>query len=180
MKPTVEYSRNISELLRNWQSMPLDAGTPDPSVAEKLDSVMLERLFGSAVIVNKTAARLCVAGLWLLYDHLEECHAIAQSIETPDGSYWHAIMHRREGDFFNSKYWYRRVRELEIFPSLLHEAKSVMPERFPMQRWDPFLFVDCCEEAVQKNNNFVVSCQKIQQVEWQLLFDQCYQKATAD
>jgi hypothetical protein len=25
-------------------------------------------------------------------------------------SFWHAIMHRREGDFWNSKYWYARCR----------------------------------------------------------------------
>lgn len=157
--------------------MPLDAGTPDVSVVEKLDSAMLERLFGSTIVVNKTSARLCVAGLWLLFDHLEECHSIAQSVEIPDGSYWHAIMHRREGDFFNSKYWYRRVGEHAIFPALLSEAKSISPEKFETEVWDPFLFVDCCEEAVRKNEKIVWLCQKIQQAEWQLLFDYCYKKA---
>lgn len=68
--------------------MPLDASVPDSSVAEQLDSALLERLFGNKIITNKTSARLCAAGLWLLYNHLEECHNIAQSIETPDGSYW--------------------------------------------------------------------------------------------
>ncbi len=177
MNITTIYSCNISELIEQRPLMPLGAGTPDRSVAEKLDSAMLERIFGSAIIINKTAARLCIAGLWLLYDHLEECHTIAQSIETPDGSYWHAIMHRREGDFSNSKYWYRRVGEHVIFPQLLADAKKNMPGKFQSGQWDPFLFVDYCEEAVQGNNKQLAACQNIQQVEWKLLFDYCYSKA---
>jgi hypothetical protein len=177
MNITTIYSRNISELIEQRPLMPLGAGTPDPSVAEKLDNAMLERIFGSAIIVNKTAARLCVAGLWLLYDHLEECHTIAQSIETPDGSCWHAIMHRREGDFSNSKYWYRRVGEHAIFPDLLADAKKSMPGKFQSDQWDPLLFVDFCEDAVSVNEKLVLPCQNIQQAEWKLLFEHCYSKA---
>lgn len=55
-------------------------------------------------------AMACVeAGLWLLADDLDSCHKLCQDIATPLGSGWHAIMHRREGDFFNSLYWWRRA-----------------------------------------------------------------------
>jgi hypothetical protein len=93
------YPQPIARLVQRHQPMPLDPGVPDKSVVEQLDGALLERLFGKEIISNRTAARLCLAGLWLLYDHLDECHEITQTIETKDGSYWHAIMHRREGDF---------------------------------------------------------------------------------
>ncbi len=55
----------------------------------------------------------CVeAGLWLLADDLHRCHEICQNIDTPQGSAWHAIMHRREGDFSNALYWWRRAGKL--------------------------------------------------------------------
>ncbi len=49
------------------------------------------------------------AGLWLYVDELDRSHRISQRIDTPTGSYWHAIMHRLEGDFSNSHYWLRKT-----------------------------------------------------------------------
>src|SRR3954470_17321708 len=59
--------------------------------------------------INGTKLRLLKAALLLWNDHLDESHTIAQEIENADGSMLHAIMHRREPDYFNSKYWWRRV-----------------------------------------------------------------------
>ena len=184
---SLKYSTNIEALLREQHLTPLDAGTPDSSVIEQLDNAFLERLFGKEIITNKTSARLCVAGLWLLHNHLEECHKIAQSIKTSDGSYWHAIMHRREGDFLNSKYWFRRVSEHEIFPELLKKAKKVVTQGDPesqinvlvtQSQWDPLTFVDLCEAAKHGKAN-AEFCQSIQQIEWKLLFDYCYKKTVS-
>ncbi|GJM34410.1 MAG: hypothetical protein DHS20C18_34110 [Saprospiraceae bacterium] len=36
-------------------------------------------------------------------------HDIAQEIETADGSWVHAYLHRIEGDDWNAGYWYRRA-----------------------------------------------------------------------
>src|SRR5438046_2656465 len=49
------------------------------------------------------------AALWLLADNLHESHTICQNIPTIYGSAWHALLHRREADFSNSKYWWRRA-----------------------------------------------------------------------
>src|SRR5256885_982720 len=57
----------------------------------------------SAASSNPAEAAGVLAGLWLWHDFLGESHKIAQSLATPSGSMWHAIMHRREGDFSNSK-----------------------------------------------------------------------------
>lgn len=50
-----------------------------------------------------------IAALWLYVDELDKSHVVSQAIDTPTGSYWHGIMHRREGDFDNSHYWFDRV-----------------------------------------------------------------------
>jgi hypothetical protein len=39
----------------------------------------------------------------------ERAHNIAQDIITPDGSWIHAYLHRKEGDDSNAAYWYRRA-----------------------------------------------------------------------
>jgi hypothetical protein len=115
-------------------------------------------------------AACCIAGTWLLHDYLDESHTISQSIETPSGSYWHAIMHRREGDFSNSKYWYRRVGH--------HPVIERMGEALGTN-FDPFAFVDRCEAAVRGNSKDRDDCLDTQQTEWELLFDYCYRAATS-
>jgi hypothetical protein len=50
------------------------------------------------------------AGLHLLNYDLDRCHDLAQDREgTSTFDYWHAILHRREGDFGNAKYWLTRT-----------------------------------------------------------------------
>jgi hypothetical protein len=91
-------------------------------------------------------------------------------------------MHRREGDFSNSKYWYRRVGEHEIFAELVKQSRQVTEQNTQVQSvvedgtWNPFTFVDLCENAIHRKSN-VDACQELQQLEWKLLFDHCYRKA---
>ena len=54
------------------------------------------------------------AGLWLYVDDLERSHRVSQAIESPIGAYWHSIMHRREGDFSNARYWLRQAHRLQL------------------------------------------------------------------
>jgi hypothetical protein len=53
------------------------------------------------------------AGLWLLADDLDTAHKLCQDVPTNLGSAWHAHLHRREGDFWNSNYWWRRANNLK-------------------------------------------------------------------
>jgi hypothetical protein len=43
--------------------------------------------------------------------------------------------------------------------------------------WDPAAFVDLCAGACAGQNGAAELCRKIQQREWQLLFDYCYRRA---
>ena len=38
-----------------------------------------------------------------------EAHQIAQEVDSPDGAWVHAYLHRKEGDIDNARYWYRRA-----------------------------------------------------------------------
>jgi hypothetical protein len=71
--------------------------------------------------VASTRGDACRAGLLLWNDDLDASHSIAQDIEDATGSYWHAIMHRREGDYSNANYWWRRTGEHPAFGKV-HDA----------------------------------------------------------
>ena len=44
--------------------------------------------------------------------------------------------------------------------------------------WDADAFVDLCEASLEKQSPAELLCRRIQQREWELLFDYCYRHAT--
>jgi hypothetical protein len=126
------------------------------------------------------------AGLYLYFSCFDEAHEVAQSIETPDGSYWHAIVHRQEPDAGNSSYWFRRVGNHAIFTELREEAGRILAARPAAEvrlpgRWDPFWFVDLCEKVQRGDSSEPLQAAlEIQRAEWQLLFHYCAVTRTAE
>jgi hypothetical protein len=39
----------------------------------------------------------------------ERAHGLAQVVDTAEGAWVHAYLHRKEGDLGNADYWYRRA-----------------------------------------------------------------------
>jgi hypothetical protein len=180
------YGRVIAELLGEPRLPPLGPGTPNESQRARLKNATAESLFPDQALHDHDMARACLAGLWLYHDFLDESHALSQSIETMTGSYWHGLMHRREPDFGNAKYWFRRVGDFPTFGMLaaeagrLAEASELAPAaRFlaDQKRWDPFAFIDLCEACVTGSLPLEPLCRRIQQREWELLFGHCYRAA---
>ena len=120
----------------------------DPPVRAAIAQV--EKLFGDS------PNRGClIAGLWLLIGELDKAHVICQEIPTAHGSAWHAVVHRMEGDFWNSKYWYRRV--------------GAHPAMQTLKGFDPTSFVDATEAANGNPDDLI----ELQRKEWKALFDWC-------
>jgi hypothetical protein len=185
------YGQQFEPLLDVDRRRPLDAGQPNRAALAALKQMSVDESFVHAApgrsprIADRDMALCCLAGVWLLHDFLSESHNISQRIDTPTGSYWHAIMHRREGDFSNAKYWYQRVGGHSVFDVLaeqacvvasLRDAKSSFGET-RLHNWDPFEFVDLCELAVREKSDVQETCLNIQQVEWETLFHYCYHGA---
>jgi hypothetical protein len=119
-----------------------------------------------AAIVSASLSEPARAGLWLLHDFFDESHAISQDLNTPDGSYWHAILHRREPDAFNAKYWFRRVGNHPILTNLKKQAAEI-----GYRYSTPEAFVDFCQQASgTKDESLAID---VQMLEWRLLFDHC-------
>ena len=170
-----KYLPPINELLaldgHGERLMPLAAGTcSSPEAYKRLHSASPRTLFP-----DSRAPEAAMAGLYLYFSCLDEAHTIAQAIETPDGSFWHGIMHRQEPDAGNAAYWFRRVGRHAIFPQLRAAAESL--GYTTGAAWDPVAFIDACEEARrQPGSAQELLMQKVQLAEWQLLFDYCARK----
>ena len=107
--------------------------------------------------VPTVAQPLLRGAAFLWHDHLDASHNISQGIETRDGSWLHGIMHRREPDYSNSKYWFRRVGKHSCFAELSARIG---------EQYDPLAFVDRCDRRDSKSEPRL---REIQALELQLL-----------
>ncbi|RTE09546.1 hypothetical protein [Paenibacillus whitsoniae] len=160
----------------------IEALNPEQLAQGKPDGM----LFGKALI----------AGLYLMNESLDKSHTIAQDITNTTGSYWHALMHRMEGDYSNAKYWFNDVGHHPIFSSLsqcVRERLSVKDlqelENDALRHklevlitapvWNPCVFIDVVELQVSLVQNETVDAwlRQIQQSEMQLLIRYCYEQS---
>lgn len=173
------YGPHVAAILAldggGWRLMPLASGScSSEEAARRLREASPRGLFPKA-----RASEAALSGLWLYFSCLEESHQLSQEISTPEGSFWHGIMHRQEPDAGNAAYWFRRTGRHPVFEPLREEAAGILAE-YPAinfrlgTAWDPFDFIDLCERARRKpGSSEEEAAKKIQLTEWQLLFDYC-------
>ena len=181
--PTL-YAPAIADLLHEPWTPPLDTGMPNSDVRARLEALANDNAFAPHRVRDRGMADACRAGLWLYYNFLDESHRISQELHSPTGSYWHALMHRREPDFSNAKYWFRHVGEHPIYEPLRRAAAELAEDAPPscdflrtQTAWDPFAFVDLCAAVLVGRAPCEELCKQTQKREWELLFDWCYRQA---
>ena len=173
------------------EALRLDADAAYETLVPRLPRVeakpALDRMTSEGAVKNAVDAdgEACVrAALWLWHDFLDDSHTISQGVETFEGSYWHGVMHRREGDFSNAKYWFRNAGDNDrLFPTLASHAAEVVRDE-PLDKrlfalsqgtWNPSQFVDLCRAAHEEGEASPLWRPAIamQQAEWRVMFDHC-------
>jgi len=166
------YGEDVAAILaldgNGQRLMPLAMGRCSSQKAhEILKGTSAQKLFGGS-----RAPEAAMSGLYLYFSCLDESHTMSQDIGTPEGSFWHGIMHRQEPDAGNAGYWFNQVGEHPIFPALQDAAAKIGVDFGP--RWDPHAFIDFCERARRQPGSQVEQqALRVQLAEWQLLFDYC-------
>lgn len=181
----VRNLRNTPVPRRPVPHLTMPAGGPH---APRLRDI-IERTGLSAGEQSPTNLAALKAGLFLLADFFDDSHACSQSIEGlgahHTGDYWHAILHRREPDYTNAKYWFRRVGRHPVFVDLARSVAQQLSaatgslaaklERWRDRlvsdgRWDPLAFVDLCA-AAGTDAELKPWCEQVQFEEMLLLLD---------
>lgn|SRR6266498_2515023 len=155
---------------------------PLPTLTRQIDEALSRAKLAGA------GGELVRALVLLWHDHLEAAHVLAQTSETADGSYIHALVHRREPDYGNARYWFRRVSQHACYHELAARVATLLKSKqepeleaklIPGGRWDAFAFVDVCEKAAGggAEDRLFHLLREIQRVEFEVLLDYLFGKA---
>ena len=194
-----EYSPTIAAIVQELEARrPLPPLVPqndwNNDLTSRIQGVSVDELFDGQTVKDDMYGASVKSGLLLWNDALDVSHKISQNIDSQTGSYWHGIMHRREPDYSNAKYWFRRAGAHAIFPALREQVLALIEERSnhapelgdyasAIQQktdWDAFQFVDWCQNAASTSDENAVEFLKAAQVEEiKLLLAYSYQCAIA-
>ena len=164
---------------------PAPQGLPVPVKPRRGSTDILQQIksFNWNSVTGGRNVDLIQSGAFWVYGFLDESHVIAQGVHTAEGSYWHGLMHRSEGDFNNAMYWFRRVGRHAIFPGLLDAVKFLIPTSAgqhevlkafsSLSEWEPQWLVDLCEEGYRERFNGFDLLQQIAAIEYNLLMKYC-------
>jgi hypothetical protein len=100
---------------------------------------------------TQRAAALGLALLW--HDDIDAAHALCQAHEgDANCDYVHGLLHRREGDYSNAKYWFRQADNHPIFSEVAKAAQELgvgIGTLVVQGRWQSAAMVDACARACQ-------------------------------
>ena len=118
------------------------AGVASPALVRRITQERLRKLPREA-----HDAALGLALLW--HDDLDGAHELCQAHEgDADCDYVHALLHRRDGDHANAKYWFRAVGSHPIHATLAQAAAALGQQALVgAGQWRPAAMVDACAKA---------------------------------
>lgn len=175
------YSPLVNQLLAEEglleRLLPLEPG--HPVAIQSIREASEESLLGGAMPAEPEYPRMIRAGLLYAYDALRESHRILQEIGSAEASYWHGMIHRREGDFENARYWFRRTGVLPAYSEMHMRASAFSPLMARQQNWDPYPLVGECEQARFGGDVNTPELVALQKIEFEVMFAQLWRGAFA-
>ena len=183
------YGDAFARILFAEQPYPLGPGAPDEDMREDLDRLTVETAFRERHVTDPHMAIACVAAVWLYHDFLWEAHDFLQKVPTPTGSYWHAVMHRREPDGDHAKQWFERVGDQPAYEPLQAAVAKVAtqydagPEAeflVTQPSWNAARFTDLVTSVLGGASEYEELCQEVQRIEFAMMFNYTYAAAAAN
>ena len=188
---SIEYPPLINEIVQKLDArQPLPPLAPekewDTELTKQIQATSTADLFDGRALKDTSLANAVKSALLLWNDALDDSHDISQGVGSKTGSYWHGIMHRREPDYSNSKYWFARVGSHPIFPALRMRVLEIL-KADPSQsaqlaryaeaieqndNWNAPQFIDWCQDAARHTDDEIEEfLQTVQVEEIKLLLD---------
>jgi len=171
----------IAEPIKQWldtlpKTMPLTA------VKHPAEQKALRVLLSDAKLARDPLVK---AMLGLRIGEIDQPHVIVQNDPSPLGSYLHGVVHRLEQDFWNSKYWFRQIRDVAVLSSISRIVSEILTDNgmadaasqmgiLKGSQFQPVEFVTACEQASgnsKRSEQDLASLERVGYAEWLALWN---------
>lgn len=180
MRPQ-RYPDTIQRLFIHAESLalPFPTGPTDCERVIRLrETPDADLLAGAPPAGDASFVPLVRAGMFYHHNALEDAHRLVQEASGDAAAYWHAMIHRRERDFENARYWLRRAGEQPAFAEMQARAADVSPHMGRQMSWDPYLLVNLAEQLRFGAAELEAEVVGLGRVEFEVFFDYCFRQAT--
>ena len=160
---------------------PAPAGLPVPVNPPRGDDEIYSLVSGTdwRQALQLGSDRLVRAGALWLYGFLDEAHRLTQQDSSSEGAYWHALVHRSEGDFNNALYWFHRAGAHPVQARLKTRVREAMKgwSREGWQtlvegpRWEPARLVELCKRSARGELAQPAVLREVARIEYNLLME---------
>lgn len=159
------------DLLRNLKAKEVTL----PGRVQEIRDAPPEKLAGEATVKDENQLSLVKAALLYAVDEIGDAHRLVQEVSGDTAGYWHGMIHRREGDFENARYWFRRTGRHPAFAELHRRGCALSADVGRLLDWDPYLFTGLCEQAVFGNPDDTLV--PLQKMEFEVMLDYTWRQA---
>lgn len=170
------------ELLQPEKSVPaIDSKLRDGRPEVEAIKARLHEIWREGVLPKWSEKHVnCLTLLW--FDYLELAHQIADEEKSTEFYYFHAMIHRRERDFFNARFWFRQTdRRHVVFAEIAREVRKYLTQKGDQQlleclirdeEWVPLEFLEEILKGFKMDptSEFVQKLRDIQTIEFACWF----------
>ncbi|CAF3362708.1 unnamed protein product [Rotaria socialis] len=126
----MEYSfEEITRTLLSRTPLPSLLAPPPTDHSKRVSSTPWNQTVHNEILQlqkNSTTPLFAIASLHLFNDDIGSCHDIVEKHSGHDiADYLHYLLHRREGDYWNAKWWVRQLKSQEFKSVYLSEKYNL-------------------------------------------------------
>ncbi|CAF3864764.1 unnamed protein product [Rotaria magnacalcarata] len=126
----MEYSfEEITRTLLSRTPLPSLLAPPPTDHSKRVSSTPWNQTVHNEILQlqkNSTTPLFAIASLHLFNDDIGSCHDIVEKHSGHDiADYLHYLLHRREGDYWNAKWWIRQLKSQEFKSVYLSEKYNL-------------------------------------------------------
>ncbi|MDX2225574.1 MAG: hypothetical protein SFY92_00525 [Verrucomicrobiae bacterium] len=146
-------------------------------IKSRIDQASDDLMLGGGRIADPAMVHCVRAGLYYLYDDLGPARDVIKMQTDPMSCYWMAMIYRRENEVSLARQLLDRIY-FNPCANAIHRRVGEKYDLYARQlNWDPYLFLNQCEQLKFGMVELEPELRDIQNIEWTVCFEYCWNQA---
>lgn len=147
---------------------------------DRIAQSKISEVIGYEIEKETNYALIVKSLLFYLYDCNKHARDLISDISDPYAWYIQSMCYRREGEFALARKFQDRVNILGVYADI-HKKTALRYDIYARQpMWDPYLLIRQMEQYKFGERDLELQLKDILMIEWETVFDACWDKAVQE